>query len=129
MPRYSFKNIMKKNKTLKKEIKTLKKESEKHNETNSNYSEYMSATGSGDGISSLSDGSVTGSIVSESDIRNAAAAADGDQVDEWDTPTTSESDTLTTATDDYDWNASGSRSRSTGGTRKRHSNRSASRKR
>ena len=110
MPRNSFKNIMNKNKTLKKkiktlkkEIKTLKKESVKHNETNSNYSEYVSATGSGDGISSLSEGSVTGYIESEA-----------------------ERDSLT---DDHDWSASGtSRSRSTGGTRKRHSTRSASRK-
>ena len=85
----------------------------------------MSATGSGDGISSLSEGSVTGNIVSEYDNRNVTAT----EVVQQDTPSTSESDTLTTATDDHNWNASGSsRSRSTGGTRKRHSTRSASRK-
>ena len=139
MPRISIKHIMKKNqalknknqalkkenKTLKKENKTLKKESEKHKETKSNNSEYMSA----DGISSLSEGSVTGKIVPE--VPNRANADDTTDdttnVNHQGTPTTSDSDTLT---DEHHWEIkSGSRSRSTGGTRKRHRTRSASRRR
>ena len=139
MPRISIKHIMKKNqalkkknqalkkenKKLKKENKTLKKESEKHKETKSNNSEYMSARGSSDGISSLSEGSVTGKIVPE--VPNRADADDTTNVNDQGTPTTSYSDTLT---DEHRWEIkSGSRSRSTGGTTKRHRTRSASRRR